>query len=100
PDHRDEEGGEDRDRQRQGLEAELDKQAPADEHTDYGQVALREVDEADDPVDDRVAKGDQGVERSDRQSVDSQLNERAQLPSITALSRGPGGDAQSPWPPA
>ena len=41
-----------------------------DEDADHEDVAVGEVDELDDPVDHRVAEGDEGVDRADRQGVD------------------------------
>ena len=40
------------------------------ERADHEDIAVREVDELDDAVDHRVADGDEGVDRADRQAVD------------------------------
>ena len=39
------------------------------EGADHEHVAVGEVDELDDPVDHRVAEGDEGVDRAERQRV-------------------------------
>ena len=45
------------------------------ERTDHEDLAVGEVDQLDDAVDDRVADRDQGVERSQGQPVDELLGE-------------------------
>ena len=50
------------------------------ERADHEHVAVGEVDELDDPVDHRVAEGDQGVDRADRQGVDRLLDRDAEGP--------------------
>ena len=47
----------------------------ADERADHENVAVREIDHADNAVDHRVADGDQAVDRTERDAVDELLDE-------------------------
>ena len=49
---------------------DVEQEDQADERADHEHVAVGEVDQLDDPVDHRVAEGDEGVDRADRQRVD------------------------------
>ena len=54
---------------------QLPREVVADVGADHVDVAVREVDQAQDAVDHRVAQGDQGVDRPERQAVDQLLEE-------------------------
>ena len=47
----------------------------ADERADHEDVAVGEVDQADDAVDHRVAQGDQGVDEAQLEAVDHLLEQ-------------------------
>src|SRR6202041_1901943 len=46
-----------------------------EERTDHENIAVGEIDHADDPVDHRVANGDQAIDRTERYAVDELLDE-------------------------
>jgi hypothetical protein len=55
--------------------AERGQDAVADEGADHEHVAVGEVQQLEDPVDQRVAQGDQGVHAPERHAVDGELDE-------------------------
>ena len=62
---------------------------------DHEDVAVREVEELQDAVDERVAERDQRVDAAERQCVDGELDERvhaagAYTSSRRAARHGPG----------
>ena len=67
---RDDDGAEDRGG---GVEVERVGEVIAGEGAQHVDVAMREVDQAQDPVDHRVAERDEGVDRAERQPVDQLL---------------------------
>ena len=73
--HREQHRERDRERDRDLVQAEGDQDRPAREGAHHGQVAVGEVDQADDAVDDRVAEGHQRVEGARGEAVDRVLDE-------------------------
>ena len=59
-----------------GRAAEQLERAEADERAHHEDVAVGEVEELEDPVDERVAERDQRVDASEREAVQRQLDER------------------------
>ncbi len=59
--------------------AERGEDAEADVGADHVDVAVREVEQLQDPVDHRVAEGDEGVDAAEREAVDEELDELVQL---------------------
>ena len=57
-----------------------DEHAVADERADHVDLAVREVQQLEDPVDHRVAERDQRVDAPERQPVDELLNEEVPGP--------------------
>ena len=51
------------------------ERAEADERPDHEHVAVGEIEELQDPVDERVAERDQGVDAAQREAVDRELDE-------------------------
>ena len=59
-----------------GRPAEQLERAEADERADGEDVAVGEVEELEDPVDERVAERDERVHAAERETVERQLDER------------------------
>ena len=59
---------------RVGRAAEQLERAEADERAHHEHVAVGEVEELEDPVDEGVAEGDQGVDAAERQAVQRELD--------------------------
>ncbi len=72
-DHRDDECDDEGEIDRQVLKAKRNEQRPTEEGAHHGEVSLGEVDEADDSIDDCVAKRDKGIERADGETDDCVL---------------------------
>ena len=71
------------------------------EGADHVDVAMGEVDHADDAVDHRIADGDKAVDGAERDSVDQLLNEECHRPPIIVLRAlsDPGFAARAREPP-
>ena len=59
--------------------AEHVQNAEADERPDHEDVPVREVEELQDAVDERVAERDQRVDAPESEGVDGQLDERVHV---------------------
>ena len=68
--------------------AERMQHAEADERADHEHVAVREVQELEDAVDERVAERDQRVDAAERERVDGELDEGVHVVSQATC----GGD--------
>ena len=82
---------------RLGRAAEGGEHAVADERADHVDLAVREVQQLQDPVDHRVAERDQGVDAAERQPVDELLHEevpvhRSDLLTKNAVRPTPKGE--------
>src|SRR5262249_43788349 len=60
---------------RQADRDQNEKRDEGDETADHENIAVGEIDHADDAVDHRVADGDQAIDRTEHQSVDELLGE-------------------------
>src|SRR5205807_9390305 len=71
--------------------AEQLQHAVADERADHEDVAVGEVEELQDPVDERVPERDERIDATERQRVDGELDEGVHRKARWAALRRPPG---------